>query len=193
MIPASHPAQPSLIAALTPFDWLLLLILVWSTIRAFVRGILLELFSFFGFIAGFLLAAWNYPVVASWLAPFLSTRAIADAVAFLLIVISITLLCALLGRALRRTAEAIGLGIPDRLLGALFGLARGALFCAVILLTAAAFFPTASWLANSQLSPCFLTGAHAISFVVPRDLEQRILTGASTLKHTAPDWIKPPR
>ncbi len=42
------------------FDWFLMAILAYSTIMAFVRGILLELFSLGGLIAGILLASWNY-------------------------------------------------------------------------------------------------------------------------------------
>jgi membrane protein required for colicin V production len=57
----------------------------------------------------------------------------------------------------------------------------------------AAFLPHSAWIANSRLSPYFLAGAHAVSFVVPPDLQHQILDGAQQLKHNAPDWIKPLR
>lgn len=190
-LPTSNP--PNVFSSFNALDWFLLLILAYSTIRAFLRGILLELVSFFGLIAGILLAAWNYATLAASLSRWIQTPAAANTVAFLAIVVFVTLLCGLLGRLLRRTAQAAGLGIFDRLLGAIFGLARGCLFAVAIMMAAASFFPTSAWIADSRLAPYFLSGAHAVSFVVPRDLRQRILNGCLRLKHTAPDWINPPQ
>jgi membrane protein required for colicin V production len=173
------------------FDCLLVAILAYSTIMAFVRGIILELFSLGGLIAGILLASWNYNRVAEILGRLITTPATAQIVAFLLIIIGTMVLSALLGKVLNRTAHAIGLGFFDRLLGALFGLARGCLFGVAILMAIAAFLPHSAWIANSRLSSYFLAGAHAVSFVVPHDLQQQILNGAQQIKHNAPDWIKP--
>jgi membrane protein required for colicin V production len=99
-------------------------------------------------------------------------------------------LCALVGKAIHHTANAIGLGFFNRLLGAVFGYLRGCLLCVVILMAVTAFLPPSPAVAKSSLSPYFLAGAHAVSFVVPRDLRQLLLDGAAQLKHTAPDWIK---
>ena len=175
------------------FDCFLIAMLAFSTIMAFVRGIILELFSLGGLIAGILLASWNYKHVAIILERLITTPPIAEIVAFLLIIIGIMVLSALLGKALNRTAHAVGLGFFDRLLGALFGFGRGCLFGIAILMAIAAFLPHSAWIANSRLSSYFLAGAHAVSFVVPHDLQQQILNGAEQLKHTAPDWIKPLR
>jgi|SRR5580692_3552805 membrane protein required for colicin V production len=175
------------------FDCFLIAILAYSTIMAFVRGIILELLSLGGLIAGILLASWNYEHVATILERLITTPATAEIVAFLLIIIGVMVLSTLLGKALNRTAHAIGLGFFDRLLGALFGFARGCLFGVAILMAIAAFLPHSAWIANSRLSSYFLDGAHAVSFVVPHDLQQQILNGAQQLKHNAPDWIKPLR
>ena len=76
---------------------------------------------------------------------------------------------------------------------ALAGRMAACLLGVAILMAAAAFLPPAPWISNSQLSPYFLAGAHAVSFVVPHALQQQILDGAAMLKHNAPDWIKPHR
>jgi membrane protein required for colicin V production len=173
------------------FDCFLIALLAYSTIVAFLRGIILELFSLCGLIAGILLASWNYKRLADLLGHLIKTPSIAEIVAFLLIIIGVMVLCTLLGKALNRTAHAIGLGFFDRLLGALFGFARGCLFGVAVLMAIAAFLPHSAWIANSRLSSYFLGGAHAVSFVVPHDLQQQILRGAQQLKHSAPGWIKP--
>jgi membrane protein required for colicin V production len=175
------------------FDWFLVAILVYSTVMAFMRGIILELFAIGGLIAGILFASWNYGHVAIYLERLITTPAAAEIVAFLLIVVVVMVLSTLLGKALNRTAHAIGLGFFDRLLGAVFGLGRGCLFGVAIMMAIAAFWPHATWVQNSRLSSYFLAGAHAVSFVVPHSLQQQILYGAEQLKHNAPDWIKPLR
>ena len=173
------------------FDWFLVAILAYSTVVAFVRGILLELFSLGGLVAGILLAAWNYPALAALLSRIITTAATADVVAFLLIAVGVMIVAALVGRTLHRTVDAIGLGFFDRLLGAGFGFARGCLLGVAILMAATAFLPKTDWIENSHLAPYFLAGVHAVSFVVPHDLQQLILDGVAQLKHNAPDWIKP--
>ena len=175
------------------FDCLLIAILAYSTIVAFMRGIILELFSLGGLIAGILIASWNYGRLAVYLEHFITTSSIAEIVSFLLLVIGVMVLSALLGKALNRTAHAIGLGFFDRILGAVFGFGRGCLLGVSVLMAIAAFLPHSTWIENSQLSSYFLAGAHAVSFVVPYDLQHRILDGAEQLKHNAPDWIKPLR
>ncbi len=172
------------------FDWFLVAMLVYSTVVAFVRGFLLELFSLVGLVAGILLAAWNYPALAALLNRLITTASVADVTAFLLIAIGVMIVSALIGRTLHRTADAIGLGFFDRLLGAGFGFVRGCLLGVAILMAAAAFLPKTDWIENSHLAPYFLAGVHAVSFVVPHDLQQLILDGAVQLKHNAPDWIK---
>ena len=172
------------------FDWFLIIVLALSTISAFVRGLLLELFSLGGLIVGILLASWNYHNFAPLLSRLITNPAAANVVAFLLIAVGVMVLCTVAGKVLNSTANAIGLGFFNRLLGAVFGFARGCLIGVAIMMAAAAFLPPAPWMTNSYLAPYFLAGAHAVSFVVPHDLQQLIRDGAQELKHNAPDWIK---
>jgi membrane protein required for colicin V production len=171
------------------FDWLLIALLAYSTITAFMRGLVRELFTLSGLVVGILLASWYHSWLAQRLGSVIHAPA-ADVVAFLAIAIGVMVISAILGKMLQSTANAIGLGFFDRMGGAGFGLARGTLLGVAILMAAAAFVPQSAWVRNSQLAPYFLAGAHAVSFVVPRDLRQQIQDGASELKHKAPDWIK---
>ena len=171
-------------------DWLLIILLTYSVIRAVVRGFFQESFALGGMIFGFLFACWFYRSLALELTGLITSTSIAELAAFLLILAGIMILASLLGRILRHTASAIGLGFLDRLLGAAFGLIRGALLGVALLLAVTAFLPSAPWVENSQLAPYFLRAAHAVSFVMPSDLKQRLLNGLNHLKHTTPDWIK---
>jgi membrane protein required for colicin V production len=171
-------------------DWLLIAILAISAIQAFIRGLVLELFSLAGLICGILLAAWNYSRLAERLSGVISNSAIASAVAFLLIAVGIMVIAAMLGKIIHTSAHAIGLGFFNRMGGAAFGAVRGGLLGMAILMAVTAFLPSAQWVKNSRLAPYFLAGSHAVSFVVPHDLQQLIQAGGSDLKHNADDWIK---
>ena len=191
-------------ASLSIFDWVLLALLLASIIRAFLRGFLLEVLSLLGLIAGVLLASWNYAAFAiqlvAWVGPLAHLGlATADILAFL-IILSFTLVAAsLAGKFLRSSAGAIGLGLVDRSLGAVFGFARGCLIGIACIVLLTAFDPagrmTRGLAQNSQLLPYFLAGARGVSFVVPGSLQQQLAGGAdritTQIKHNQPVWIKP--
>jgi membrane protein required for colicin V production len=179
---------------MNPLDWLLAILLTYSVVRAAMRGFFQEAFSLGGLILGFLFACWFYLPLAKRLAGLISSPPVAQLGAFLLILIATMLLAGLLGKLLRKTASAVGLGFMDRLLGALFGLARGALLGVALLLAITAFLPTAPWILQSKATPYFLRAAHAVSFVMPPDLKHRLFDASGRItdriKHTSPDWIK---
>jgi membrane protein required for colicin V production len=172
------------------FDWFLIFVLVLSTIMAFVRGIIRALFSFVGFIIGILVASWNFPAVAAHLSNVITSVAAAEIVSFVLILTVVVLLFHLAAALLQRTVKAVGLGFVDRFLGAIFGFFRGCLFGVAAMMSVAAFVPRSPWIQNSVLAPYFLTGAHAVSFVVPDRFQARIAEGATHLLHQTPDSLK---
>jgi membrane protein required for colicin V production len=175
---------------MNPLDWLLSILLAYSVVRAVMRGFFQEAFALGGLILGFLFACWFYCSLAVDLKGLINSPQIAQLAAFLLILAGTMIIASLIGKLLRHTASAVGMGFADRLLGALFGLLRGAILGVVLLLAVTAFLPTAPWIQNSHLAPYFLRAAHAVSFVMPSDLRLRVLDGLNRIKHTTPDWIK---
>jgi membrane protein required for colicin V production len=139
------------LSTLNPFDWFLVAVVAYSTVIAFVRGFFRELFSLVGLVAGILLASWNYEIVADRLERWIPW-ATAQIVAFLLIAILVMVLCGISGKLLNSAAKTIGLGLFDRLLGGVFGLARGFLLGVAVMMAAAAFLPRESYVRDSQLT-----------------------------------------
>lgn len=185
------PARP-----MNPLDWLLTLLLLYSTVRAAFKGFFREAFALAGLLIGFPLACWLYRDLAHQLRNLITTPAFAQFAAFLLILSAVAIVASLLGHLFRRGARTIGLGVLDRLGGALFGLLRGAVLGTAVLLAITAFLPTAPWVQNSLLAPYFLRAAHAVSFTMPEDLRVHLREGLEQLKtlgrlkHSSPDWIK---
>ena len=175
---------------MNPLDWLLAAILTYSIVKAAIQGFFREALALGGLVVGLLLACWFSAALAVHLHGLISAPTIAQLAAFLLVLAATMIAANILARVLRKTASTIGLGLVDRLAGAAFGCVRGFLFGVAILFALTAFLPTADWVRTSLLAPYFLRGAHAVSFVVPHDLQRKVSDGIARTKHTAPDWIK---
>lgn len=176
---------------MNPLDWFLAIVLVYSTVKAFIQGFFREAFALGGIIIGLFLAAWFYAPAAVHLAGLIAAPQIAQCAAFLLILAATMIVAAITGKLLHKTASAVGLGLLDRFGGAAFGFIRGCMLGLAVLMAVTAFLPTAPWIKNSLLTPYFLRASHVVSFLLPQDLKEKLIAGADRIKHTAPDWIKP--
>jgi len=182
--------MPFTFIQLSAFDWFLVVIVLLSVVAAFRRGIIKVLFSLGGLIAGILLASWNYARLATILDSWISSSIAAQAIAFLAILLTVMVLFTLAAGLVRKTIRAVGLGIFDRLLGAAFGLVRGLLVGVAVLMAITAFVPDSTWTQNSLLVPYFLSGSHAVSFVVPRGFQEQMAAGASHLLQQKSEQIR---
>lgn len=161
-------------------DLVILAVLAISAITAFFNGIVVEIFSLGGLIVGFLVAAARYDQLAPHLPQWLDNVAhgeIRSLVAFLVIAIAIMLAAWLLGQLLRKTVRVAGLGVFDRLLGAVFGLIKGFVVVTLVVMAVMAFFPKVEWPSGSRLAPVFVRAAHDGSRVTAADFGTRIRQG----------------
>jgi membrane protein required for colicin V production len=115
------------------FDWLAIALIVASMLYGLVRGLVFEVISLAGWVAAFLCAQWFAGRVAAWL-PFGAVDAAwRYPLAFVLVFVAVAFGVGLVASMTRRLVTVVGLGPVDRMLGAMFGAARGA----VALLTVA--------------------------------------------------------
>ncbi len=175
---------------LSIFDWALVLIVVLSILQAIAQGFFYEFFSLAGVIAGYLLAAWEYPRVAAWYAQHVNSQWAADIAGFFTIFLAVVLLAGVIGRIARWAVHGVGLRWFDRLLGAVFGFVRGAVMCTVIVLALAAFAPQWGWLQQSRVAPFLLVSGRALIWAAPSDLRQRFREGWNLLR-TVPEHVSP--
>ncbi len=114
-------------------DLMIVLVLLVSVVQAAISGFFQEAFAIAGAVFGYIVAAWQYQRLTSYLSPYISSRWLAEIVAFLLIFSLVLVLAGLLGRTVRWLIKEVGLSGIDRFLGALLGLVRGALLVAIVL------------------------------------------------------------
>lgn len=166
---------------MTGVDWAIIVAVVLSMALAAKEGFFYEVVSLAGVVVGYLLAAWEYGRVAGWFTPFTRAQWVAEIGAFLLIFIAVVGVAGIVGRITRWALKEVGLRWFDRLLGAAFGLLRGVLVIAVLVLALASFTPGTRLLAGSTLSPYFLAVARAATWVAPAAVRARFRQGMDGL------------
>jgi membrane protein required for colicin V production len=162
-------------------DWLIVGILALSVIHAAAQGFVFELFSLAGTVFGYLLAAWEYPAAAKFLAPYVTSSVVASGAGFLLIFIAVMILAGVAGRIARWATTTVGLQWFDRLLGGAFGFLRGALVVMVLVMAMASFLPSSETLAKSGLAQYFLVAGRAAVYAGPNELKQSFHDGLKAL------------
>lgn len=122
-------------------DWIFAGVLLLSMLLGGWRGLVYELLSLMGWIAAFWVARWFGPDVAGRLPINGASDLLRDVAGFLLVFVATVMLVALLAVLSKNLLNQVGLRPVDRMLGAAFGLTRGALLLllatALVLMTAA--------------------------------------------------------
>jgi membrane protein required for colicin V production len=121
---------------MTAFDFIVIGVVVVSTLLAFMRGFMRVVVSLATLVIAALAAIHFSAPVGMMLPDFGGSPAARYITAFALIAIAVLIVGALVGWVLSRLVRAIGLGFLDRLLGAVVGLARGALIAVLGVLIA---------------------------------------------------------
>ncbi len=157
------------------FDFALIAVVSLSTLFAFARGVVRELIALATWVVG-LVAAFVYAgTVAGWFPRLEATPATKHVLAFALILIASMIAGALVARALSSVVKAIGLGFVDRLLGAVFGLLRGAAIVVLFALIAGVTtLPKHDWWQNAALGRPLAEAALALRPYLPRAWAQRL-------------------
>jgi membrane protein required for colicin V production len=125
-------------------------------------------------IAGLLIASWCYDLPASLLLPYVSSKAVANVLGFVLIFVLIQILGGLAALLLSKVFKWTGLGWLDRLLGFAFGAVKAVVvgIVLVLILTAFPIKPVPDSVARSQVAPYLIDAAHALTYLAPRELRQ---------------------
>jgi membrane protein required for colicin V production len=157
------------------FDGLLILILAGSTLSSFRKGFSREVIGLVSVVAALLLGVWFYGLAGSFLAPYLSSRGLANFAGFLLVFGGTMLAGAVVSAVTGRFLKVTGLSIPDRLLGAVFGLARGLIVAVALVMGAMAFSMGTSpppAVVNSQVAPYVAGAAQVVTSLAPHELKE---------------------
>jgi len=137
-------------------DLLLVAVLAVSVLLGLWRGLVFELLSLAGWVVAYLGAPYLAPVVAGWLAHAHWVQGMQRGAGFVLAFLLILIVWSLGAKLVRALIQASPLSALDRLLGAGFGVLRGALLC-LLMVVVVGMTPVAkssTWQA-SEMAPWF--------------------------------------
>lgn len=160
---------------MTVFDYVALAVVAVSLLIGVWRGVVSEILAFVAWVtalvAGRTWAASVGDVVAAEMAEALWRQV----VGFVAVFVGVLILFALARWLVRLFLKAVGLAPLDRVLGAVFGVARGVLVVWVLVLLAGlTALPQQQWWRQALLAPPLETAVLAAKPWLPPDLAKRI-------------------
>ena len=165
---------------MTTWNWLdciLAAIVVASVIAAIIKGFFQELISLASVVIGLVVAAFEYPRAAMWFEDLTKSHEIALGLGFLVLFLGTLIVGALVGAVARKLIKTAGIQWFDRFLGGIFGLVRGVLVDAILVMAMVAFAIKPDVVRQSALAPYVTTGARAIALVMPGNLRAQFHLG----------------
>lgn len=136
---------------MSTLDIILGIFLLYFAFRGFTSGLIISIATLAGLILGFYAASHFSEFTAGWLQKDMGLQSaniklIAYAVTFVIVIVLIFLL----GRFMTGVVKTAGLGIVNRLAGALFGIGKGLLIASFLFLMFSRIDPKGSLLTESQ-------------------------------------------
>lgn len=167
---------------MTILDWILIAILIASIVGSWFKGFVREVLGLITIVIGALLASWFYRSFANLFKDVVRTENLALFFGFSVIFLAIIIAGFVITWLIIRFVKFAKLQWADRLLGAAFGIIRGWVIGAVILLALTAFDVQTERLKNSELVPYFLPGSRVIAVMTPYEMKAKFLVGYRALE-----------
>lgn len=160
---------------MTAFDYVVITIVVASVVIGLWRGVVGEIIALVAWVLAFFAAKWFGEDVARVLLTGINDPALRIVAAWVVVFIVVLLLMALLRLAVHGLLKALGLSITDRLLGVLFGLARGlAIVLALVIVGGMTSLPKENWWSGACFSAPLETAVLAGRPWLPPEVSKRI-------------------
>jgi len=157
-------------------DLLLIAIVGGSVVFGFLAGFARAGIGFLAAITGILFGFWFYGIPAAWIHRYVSSAGFSNLAGFLVVFLACIVLGGLIGKLLAKLFKWTGLSWLDRMLGACFGLVRGALAAIAFVSVLMAFTPkpVPAWMTGSFLLPYAIDGSNIIASIAPRALKDPV-------------------
>lgn len=160
---------------MTLFDVAVLVVVGLSVLLSVIRGLVREVLALSAWVVAFLAANVLSGHAARWMPEAIASEELRLLAAFLAIFVIVLLAVSTLALMASRLVKSAGLGLEDRLLGVVFGLARGLLVVMVVVLLAGlTTLPRQPVWRNAILSDPLEAFAVDMKPWLPADLAKRI-------------------
>jgi membrane protein required for colicin V production len=151
---------------MTPFDWVILLVVVISALSGFMTGMLRSLASVVAYVLATAIAVAATPFVDPMIGPYLPQTWMRQPGAFLIVFFAGVVVLGFLFQAVVSLAFGPAVSFGDRAAGLMLGVVRAMLVLTLVVVMFDRLIPRTQepqWLAGSALRPLFSTlGAHGL-------------------------------
>ena len=168
-------------------DWTIITLVFISMAGSFVKGFAREVIILVSVVIGIVLASWSYPIIGDFFLRYVRTENIASILGFITVFIATLLVGTIVSYLMHRFVRLTHLQWFDRLLGAAFGLIRGWIIAAMLILLLTAFPVELVTVQKAKLAPSLLVSARILVSITPPSLKKRFLQGYSDLEKL---WIE---
>jgi membrane protein required for colicin V production len=164
-------------------DMVVIVILAFCLIRGIFRGLIKEMSSIIGVFAGFYAAYTYYGAIAKPLSRWISNTPYLNILSFLIIFVLVVIAVSIAGVVVKYLMKIAFLGWVDRICGAGFGITKGLLISAVILIALTAFLQKgAPVIKNSLIAPHVTKVSEKMVKIVSKDMKHQFETKLRELK-----------
>lgn len=148
---------------MTWFDYAVLAAIAASALLGLWRGVVGEVLALAAWVVAFFVAREFAQPVSGFFAGWLHDRSVQYLAGFAAVFVAVLVAVGMVRLAVSFLLRAVGLGLIDRMLGAIFGIARGVLVVLVaVMLGGLTPLPRAPWWQNAVLAPPLETAVLAM-------------------------------
>ena len=163
-------------------DWILALVVLFSVVSGAGEGLTKGIIGLASLIVGVAAAAAGYHSLGDTLGSLVHSRELAYGLAFFTLFVLVLIVGALVARLTEKLVNTAGIRWIDRLLGLFFGLVRGMIVDAVIVMALLAFAIRPAAVRRSQLAPKVMDGSRALAALMPPELRRQFDAGLAALE-----------
>ena len=155
-------------------DLIVLVFIAASVVGGFVAGFARSGIGFLAAVFGVLCGFWFYGIPAATVHKYVHSVTASNLIGFFVVFFGLIFVGALIGKLLSKLFKWTGLSWLDRLMGAAFGLVRGALAAVAFIAVLLAFTPkpTPNWMVNSTVLPYAIDASNMLAALAPNVIKE---------------------
>ncbi|MBK7955170.1 MAG: CvpA family protein [Candidatus Accumulibacter sp.] len=162
---------------MTVFDYLVLLIVATSLLLGMWRGVVGEIIALAAWVLALFAAKWWGTGLSQWFVG-IADPTLRTVAGWTVVFVAVLVAMALLRLALRGLIKALGMSLSDRLLGIIFGVARGLVIVLILVaLGGMTALPREKWWSEAYFAAPLETAVLASKPWLPSDVAKRIRFG----------------
>jgi membrane protein required for colicin V production len=154
-------------------DLIVLVFVAASVVGGFVAGFARSGIGFLATVFGVVCGFWFYGIPAVAVRKYVHSVTASNLIGFFVVFFGLIFVGALIGKLLSKLFKWTGLSWLDRLMGAMFGLVRGALVAVAFIAVLLAFTPkpTPNWMVNSAVLPYAIDASNTLAALAPNTIK----------------------